>query len=168
MISLSFWSVGTRDLGWFGLSFGAIQQLIETIITRHLNMLSGLGRGVRVGGLAPHGRSPSGNPATPRTPDGTRERMSNDPPAVLMPCEFYRKTRTYRQVFGIMDAALNGDSRPCSQRNYWYHYHYRCGPLSRRSYLEQTLQLEARTIHSYEPILDRISGIQRRLYLRTT
>ena len=50
--------------------------------------------------------------------------------AVLMPCEFYRKTRTYRQVFGIMDAALNGDSRPCSQRNYWYHSHYCCGTIS--------------------------------------
>jgi hypothetical protein len=163
MISLSFWSVGTRDLGWFGLSFGAIQQLIVTIITRHLNMLSGLGRGVRVGGFA--------RAATPRHRNrltGANRRMTAGRTGVLMPCEFYRKTRTYRQVFGIMDAALNGDSRPCSQRNYWYHSHYRCGPLSRRSYLEQTLQLEARTIHSYEPILDRISGIQRRLYLRTT
>jgi hypothetical protein len=118
--------VGTRDLGWFGLSFGAIQQLIVTIITRHLNMLSGLGRGVRVG-VRPARAQPMAQPERqPRdTGSGTRTGANDneqcDPPAVLMPCEFYRKTRTYRQVFGIMVAALNGDSRPCSQRNYWYH-----------------------------------------------
>lgn len=87
MISLSFWSVGTRDLGWFGLSFGAIQQLIVTIITRHLNMLSGLGRGVRVGGVAPHGHSPSGNPATPERCDGSESADDGRP---------YRRTNAVR------------------------------------------------------------------------